>query len=124
MTPEPTMALSPQRQDQSIPETQLASAVSSLQSGSSRFETTIANSHTILESLIAQLPTESILRLYQTSSFLRNFLRNSPTSWRYMSWRLYQPAQAPAAVTANGAAQPRQSSSYALDQLLMYSTLR
>lgn len=119
----PAMAQSLQRQNQSIPRTQPVPAILSLESGSSRFETTIANSHTILESLIAQLPTESILRLYQTSSFLRSFLRNSPTSWKYMSWRLHQPAQVPPPVNVNGASPPRQSSSYALDQLLMYVIL-
>lgn len=121
--PHPNMTQSPQRQIQSLPRTQMVAANPLLQSGSSRFETTIANSHTILESLIAQLPTESVLRLYQTSSFLRSFLRNSPTSWRYMSWRLHQPAQIPPPVNANAANQPRQSSSYALDQLLMYVIL-
>lgn len=117
------MGGSQQGLDDSIQPSQIASRILPLQSGSSRFETTIANSHTILESLIAQLPTESILRLYQTSSFLRSFLRNSPTSWKYMSWRLHQPAQVPTQTNTNGAPPAKQSSSYALDQLLMYVVL-
>lgn len=122
---DPNRDESRQRQHGSFPDDLLLSVSPSLQSGSSRFESTIANSHTILESLIAQLPTESILRLYQTSSFLRTFLRNSPTSWKHMSWRLHQPAQAQSAanVHGNGGPQTRQSSSYALDQLLMYVIL-
>lgn len=96
-------------------------ATPAAQSGSSRFEQIIANSEPILSSLIAQLPTESILKLYHTSSFLRQLFRNTPTTWKYMSWRLYQPVQIPTPTNAaQGALQQRQSANYALDSLLMY----
>ncbi|KAK5034064.1 hypothetical protein LTR13_006664 [Exophiala sideris] len=90
------------------------------QSDLSPFELLITCNPPILQSLLAQVSTETIFRLYQTSSFLRDFFSKSPTSWRYISWRLSQPA-AVAALTANngGAAAPRQSSNYALDQILL-----
>lgn len=93
-------------------------------SGSSPFERLVANNPPILSSLVAQLPTESILSLYHTSWFLQSFLRQSPTSWRYISWRLHQPALAttpPNAAPGNNG--QRQSSNYALDQLLMYAII-
>lgn len=85
----------------------------------SSFELLITCNPPILQSLIAQVPTETIFRLYQTSPYLRDFLSRSPTSWRYISWRLYQPATT-VAMTANNAANgQRQSSNYALDQIIL-----
>src|SRR5690242_12383074 len=84
------------------------------------FELLITCNPPILESLLAQVSTETIFRLYQVSPFLREFFTRSPTSWRYISWRLYQPAQTTATVTNNSASNgPRQSSNYALDQILL-----
>lgn len=84
----------------------------------SAFELLITCNPPILESLLAQLPTTSIFYLYQTSAFLRDFFSKSPTSWRYISWRLYQPSISTAAV-ANTTVGQRQSSNYALDQILL-----
>lgn len=85
------------------------------------FERLIACNPPILESLLAQLPFQSILKLYHTSPFLRQFLRQSPTSWRYISLRLYQPTVSTVAASNNNTGnRPRQSSNYALDQLLIY----
>ncbi|KAK5943456.1 hypothetical protein PMZ80_004463 [Knufia obscura] len=91
------------------------------QSGHSRFEQVLANNDPILSSLIAQLPSESILKLYHTSPFLRQLLRNTPTTWKYMSWRLHQPVptQSPSNL-AQGGLQQRQPCNYALDSLMMY----
>ncbi|KAL6243748.1 hypothetical protein RBB50_009181 [Rhinocladiella similis] len=88
-------------------------------SGPSSFELLITCNPPILQSLLAQVPTDTIFRLYQTSSFLRDFLTKSPTSWRYISWRLYQPTISNAVATTNGATGQRQSSNYALDQILL-----
>ena len=89
-------------------------------SSPSRFELLITCNPPILESLLAQIPTDTIFRLYQTSPFLRDFFTKSPTSWRYVSWRLYQAATSTATITNNssGVGQ-RQSSNYALDQILL-----
>ena len=92
-----------------------------LGSNISRFEQIIANNPPVLSSLVAQLPTVSILNLYHTSPFLKQLFRQTPTSWRYMSWRLHQPSPNVSTPTASNAGpQGRQSSNYALDQLLMY----
>ncbi|KAJ9633867.1 hypothetical protein H2204_006653 [Knufia peltigerae] len=85
----------------------------------SSFELLITCNPPILQSLLAQVPTDTIFRLYQTSYCLRDFLTKSPTSWRYISWRLYQPTISNAIAPANGAIGPRQSSNYALDQILL-----
>ncbi|EXJ59344.1 uncharacterized protein A1O5_12225 [Cladophialophora psammophila CBS 110553] len=86
----------------------------------SPFELVITCNPPILESLLAQVPTETIFRLYQTSSYLRDFFSRSPTSWRYISWRLYQPAATTAAVTVNLSGNAsRSSSNYALDQIIL-----
>lgn len=86
----------------------------------SPFELLIACNPPILESLLAQVSTEAIFRLYQTSPFLRDFFSKSPTSWRYISWRLSQPATSAATVTNTGLGNgPRQSSNYALDQIIL-----
>ena len=97
-----------------------ATALLQVRSVPTLFETVITCNPPILESLLAQVPTETILRLYQTSYHLRQFLEESPTSWRYLSFRLFQPAATTATVTNNAAGTgPRQSSNYALDQLFM-----
>lgn len=89
-------------------------------SSPSRFELLITCNPPILESLLAQVPTDTIFRLYQTSPFLRDFFTKSPTSWRYISWRLYQAAASTATITNNSSGVgPRQSSNYALDQILL-----
>ncbi|KIX06666.1 uncharacterized protein Z518_04642 [Rhinocladiella mackenziei CBS 650.93] len=86
----------------------------------SPFELLITCNPPILESLLAQVPTETIFRLYQTSSYLRDFFSRSPTSWRYISWRLYQAAPfSLIATTHNSGQTQRQSSNYALDQILL-----
>ena len=86
----------------------------------SPFELLITCNPPILQSLLAQVPTETIFRLYQTSPYLRDFFSRSPTSWRYISWRLYQPAATTANLTANLAGNgQRQSSNYALDQIIL-----
>ncbi|ETI29258.1 hypothetical protein G647_01711 [Cladophialophora carrionii CBS 160.54] len=85
----------------------------------SPFELLITCNPPILRSLLAQIPTETIFRLYQTSPYLRDFFARSPTSWRYISWRLYQPATATTTITASGAIGQRQSSNYALDQIIL-----
>jgi hypothetical protein len=84
--------------------------------GPSSFEKLITCNPPILESLLAQVSTESILRLYHTSRYLQHHLRNSPASWRYISWRLSQPS----VITPNAAANGRQPGSYSLDRLLLY----
>lgn len=87
----------------------------------SSFEKLITDQPPVLRSLIGQLPTQSILALFHTSSYLRNFLTRSPTSWRYISWRLYQPALTTATPTNNASGTgPRQSSNYALDLLIIH----
>lgn len=86
----------------------------------SAFELLITCNPPILESLLAQLSTASIFYLYQTSPFLRDFFSRSPTSWRYISWRLYQPSLSTATAMNNSAGVgSRQSSNYALDQILL-----
>lgn len=105
--------------DQSLTLTELRSALPST-TPISRFEQILANNPPVLSSLVAQLPTESILSLYHTSTFLKSLFKHSPTSWRYMSWRLHQPSPQQPTPNSNTAVQGRQSSNYALDQLLMY----
>ncbi|EXJ65289.1 hypothetical protein A1O7_01630 [Cladophialophora yegresii CBS 114405] len=85
----------------------------------SPFELLITCNPPILRSLLAQIPTETIFRLYQTSPYLRDFFARSPTSWRYISWRLYQPATTTTTITASGTIGQRQSSNYALDQIIL-----
>ncbi len=85
----------------------------------SPFELLITCNPPILQSLLSQVPTETIFRLYQTSSYLRDFFARSPTSWRYISWRLQQPAAASVTVATNSANGQRQSSNYALDQIIL-----
>ncbi|RMZ79134.1 hypothetical protein DV738_g3490, partial [Chaetothyriales sp. CBS 135597] len=86
-----------------------------------RFETVITCNPPVLESLLCQVPTETVLRLYHTSAYLRRFLAQSPTAWKYISFRLFQPAAAVATLpNHNSATGQRQSGNYALDNLLIH----
>lgn len=88
------------------------------------FERVITTNAPILESLLLQLPTHSILKLYHASHYLRTFLRSYPTAWKFLSFRLLYPSGTlPATrIIVPGMSNPesqRQSRPYALDQLLM-----
>lgn len=88
----------------------------------SRFERVITTYPPILESLLAQLPTLSILDLFHTSTHLRSFLCSYPLAWKTLSFRLPQPALtsvlgSPGNETPDG--RDRQSKQYALDGLLI-----
>lgn len=101
--------------EQSIPPTQRSL---------STFERVITTHAPILESLLLQTPTDAILKLFHTSRYLRSFLQNYPTAWKYLSFRLFYPSgsQFPLRIVFPGgteSAMPRQSRSYSLDQLLM-----
>lgn len=94
------------------------------QRGLSTFERVFTTHAPILESLLLQVPTETILQLYHTSRYLQTFLKSYPTAWRYLSFRLFCPsgAQPLVRVILPGHAEPvlaHQSRAYALDQLLM-----
>ncbi|BDD64092.1 hypothetical protein MAP00_008939 [Monascus purpureus] len=94
----------------------------------STFERVFTTHAPVLESLLLLIPTDTILKLYQTSSYLRNFLSSYPTAWKYLSFRLFYPSGTqppggahvviPGSLTADPA-NPRRSQPYALDQLLM-----
>lgn len=84
----------------------------------STFERVVTTHAPILESLLLQIPTLTILRLYHTSRYLRSFLRCYPTAWKYLSFRLLYPSNTlPPAFPA--IADIRQSQPYSLDRLLM-----
>lgn len=95
----------------------------------STFERVFTTHAPILESLLLQIPTDTLLQLYRASPYLRTFLRSYPTAWKYLSFRLFYPSgtQPPPGVgrvvlpgmTADPAVTPRHSQPYALDQLLM-----
>ncbi|KAF2139398.1 uncharacterized protein K452DRAFT_275670 [Aplosporella prunicola CBS 121167] len=85
----------------------------------SLFERIVTSHPTILESLLAQLPTASLLDLYHSSRHLRDFLANYPLAWKTLSFRAPQPAVAvnnPDADAVDGQRAPKQ---YALDALLI-----
>lgn len=89
----------------------------------SSFERIIATHPPVLESLLLQLPTPSILNLYHTSHFLRSFLQSYPIAWNYLSFRLYssgrsETRQPSPASDVSGDTSFRRSKQYALDQLL------
>ena len=86
----------------------------------SRFELFLTCNPPILESFLLQAPTSTILALYHTSSYLRQFIRTYPTSWKYLSFRIQQPQQTAASASQANGTGVRQSSNYALDQLLIY----
>ncbi|KAF2001937.1 hypothetical protein P154DRAFT_619010 [Amniculicola lignicola CBS 123094] len=82
----------------------------------SLFESIITTYPPILESLLSQIPTASVLRLYHTSRHLRDFLRQYPLAWRTLSFRLPQPA---AIVSDNdGSDRDRHLKTYSFDALL------
>ena len=90
----------------------------------SRFEQIISTHPPVLESLLLQLPTSSILDLYHTSNYLRSFLQGYPTAWNHLSFRSFSPGrlasrQASPASDSSGESSAIHSKPYALDQLLM-----
>ena len=85
----------------------------------STFERIITSHPPILESLISQLPTRSVIDLFHTSAHLRSFLEEYPLAWKTLSFRLPQPTVAqgsPGVDTPD--ARDRQSRHNALDGLL------
>jgi hypothetical protein len=89
----------------------------------SKFEAVLSSNPPVLESFLLQVPTKTIFQLYHTSAYLRRFLRTYPTAWRYLSFRLSQPAALqPTAGPHNdptGNALARLSPNYGVDQLLI-----
>jgi len=86
----------------------------------SRFESVLSSHPPILESLLAQLPTTSILDLYHTSNYLRTFLQQYPLAWKALSFRLPQSAINLASPGMDiPDSRERQSKQHALDSLLM-----
>ncbi|OOQ84673.1 hypothetical protein PEBR_29491 [Penicillium brasilianum] len=90
----------------------------------SLFERVITTNAPILESLLLQVPTDTILALYHTSHYLRTFLQSYPTAWKSLSFRLLCPSGTlpSTRIIIPGMSDPdtqRQSRPYALDQLLM-----
>lgn len=89
----------------------------------SSFERITATHPPVLESLLLQLPTLSILSLYHTSRFLRSFLQSYPIAWNFLSFRLLnsgrsETRQPSPASDVSGDIPFRRSRQYALDQLL------
>ncbi|KAJ5225552.1 hypothetical protein N7468_006777 [Penicillium chermesinum] len=97
--------------DGNEPQRQMENALLTSHSPSRRplstFERVITTNGPILESLLLQIPTDTIIKLYHTSQHLRAFLRVYPTAWKALSFRMQDPDT------------QRQSRPYALDQLLM-----
>jgi hypothetical protein len=90
----------------------------------SLFERVITTNAPILESLLLQIPTDTIIKLYHTSHYLRTFLRSYPTAWKTLSFRLLFPSGTlpTTRIIVPGTSElesHRQSRPYALDQLLM-----
>ncbi|KKA25143.1 hypothetical protein T310_0848 [Rasamsonia emersonii CBS 393.64] len=88
----------------------------------STFERVFSTHAPIFESLLLQIPTDTIFQLYHTSSYLRKFLQSYPTAWKYLSFRLLYPSGSQTRPLLPGSPDPatqRQSRPYALDQLLM-----
>ncbi|KAA8647447.1 hypothetical protein EYZ11_004058 [Aspergillus tanneri] len=91
----------------------------------STFERVFTTHAPILESLLLQIPTDTVLKLDHTSRFLRSFLRSYPTAWKHLSFRLFYPSSNPSPLRvvvpgSSDAVVSRQSRPYALDQLLMH----
>ncbi|KAF2744063.1 hypothetical protein M011DRAFT_470729 [Sporormia fimetaria CBS 119925] len=82
----------------------------------SAFEAIFTSYPPLLESLLDQLPTSSILDLYHTSGHLRNFLRSYPLAWKTLSFRLPMPAPTPGTDTPDS--RERGQKQYALAALL------
>ena len=90
----------------------------------SRFERIITSYPPILESLVFQLPTPSLIDLYHTSKYLQTFLAEYPLAWRSLSFRLPQPAvtiASPGNDSPDGRA--HQSKHNAMDDLLLQIVL-
>lgn len=90
----------------------------------STFERVITTNAPIFESLLLQIPTDTIIKLYHTSNYLRTFLRSYPTAWKSLSFRLPFPSGTLPNPQTNDpsipeAAPARQSRPYALDMFLM-----
>ncbi|KAJ5915796.1 hypothetical protein N7454_010937 [Penicillium verhagenii] len=91
----------------------------------SLFERVITTNAPIIESLLLQIPTDTIIKLYHTSHYLRTFLRSYPIAWRSLSFRLLYPS---GSLMGNRIILPgmsdhepqRQSVPYSIDQLLMH----
>jgi hypothetical protein len=85
----------------------------------SLFEAVVTAYPPVLESLLAQIATGTLLDLYHTSRHLRGFLRAYPLAWKTLSFRLPQPA---VAVGSPGNETPesreRASKAYSFDALL------
>ncbi|KAF2398756.1 hypothetical protein EJ06DRAFT_479549 [Trichodelitschia bisporula] len=84
----------------------------------SPFEQVVTTCPPILESLLAFLPTQSILQLYHTSRHLRRFMGEYPLAWKSLSFRLPQPAVTLGSPHSDDSRE-RQSKQYALDALLI-----
>jgi hypothetical protein len=89
----------------------------------SKFEAVLSSNPPVLESFLLQVPTKTIFQLYHTSAYLRRFLRTYPTAWRYLSFRLSQPAALQPTTgphnDPNGNTLARLSPNYGVDQLLI-----
>ncbi|EKG11511.1 hypothetical protein MPH_11400 [Macrophomina phaseolina MS6] len=86
----------------------------------SRFERVLTTHPTIAESLLASLPTRSLIDLFHTSRHLRHFLSEYPLAWRTLSFRAPTPALGvnnPEGDALDGPA--RNAKQYALDALLI-----
>src|SRR5256885_2160224 len=89
----------------------------------SKFESVLSSNPPVLESFLLQVPTKTIFQLYHTSAYLRRFLRTYPTAWRYLSFRLSQPAALQPPTVPNpdssSTALARLPPNYGVDQLLI-----
>ncbi|KAL8674345.1 MAG: hypothetical protein Q9168_001274 [Polycauliona sp. 1 TL-2023] len=91
----------------------------------SRFETIITTHQPVLESLLLQLPTSSVLVLYHASTYLRSLLQACPTAWSALSFRRLSVTRtaerhpSPGSDSSSEVPTARSSKPYALDQLLI-----
>ena len=88
----------------------------------SLFERILTSHPPILESLLAQLPTTSVLDLSHTSGHLREFLRAYPLAWKSLSFRLNVSSTVLGGNTAGvdtPSASGHLSKPFALDKLLI-----
>ncbi|KAJ5287871.1 hypothetical protein N7478_003557 [Penicillium angulare] len=119
-----TGLVDPKPEPQRLMETALQNSVLPVERPISLFERVITTNSPILESLLLQIPTDTIIKLYHTSHYLRTFLRSYPTAWRALSFRLLYPSGTlpTTRIIVPGMSDhesQRQSRPYALDQLLM-----
>ncbi|MCJ1482914.1 hypothetical protein MMC06_003080 [Schaereria dolodes] len=90
----------------------------------STLERIIVTCPPVVESLLLQLPTSSVLNLYHTSRSLRSFLQSYPIAWKYLSFRTINNKPNAQAQTQSGSELSselltQRSKPYALDQLLV-----